>query len=213
MKISNILSIGGGCDSFFLSELLGLRFKGPVDNIGSLKGINGILDLFNNKLYNAVINNDYKESLPNIFGHEWPRFIFNDTHDMVHNDFRLEKTKNELLRRFDNFYNYIERAKNDKSLFFIYSTIYNDCINNKEHTNNVINNLPDHIKKRLIIINCYTFNFDINYPIYLSNHNVLHKIWKLNKCKHDNTIKQFNNWWKDNKYFYEELNNCKYDLI
>ena len=216
ININSIISLGGGCDAMFFSSLLGLRMKGPVDNCGSLNGFNGVIELLDKTLYNSIINDNYYQEDFNLVCLNFNNYVINN-HRMVHNDLKLEKTKNELLNRFNILYNYIELSKIDNSMFYIYSFIEHDLEVNCDY-NIVLNKIPDYIKNKLLFINTYDHIFDINYPIFKLNHNDLFEEFNKTKKNNDITyvkkyIKIFNNWWKDNKYFYEKLNNCKYNYI
>ena len=213
MKITNILSIGGCCDSLFLEKHLHLRYPGPVDNMGPIS--DSFLDtykLFNKDFYNSVINDNYKFKLENAY-EDFPQCHF-DGFFMMHNDYRLSKTKTELINRLNNFNEYLNKAKNDKSLFFMYSAIFNDGYLNEDDVNLTLNKIPEYVKNRLIFINCRknkVKNLDKfkikNYPIFYCDDSLFGN-------KPDNyIIKLFNKWWKNNKKFYEIINNEKYELI
>ena len=212
MKIKNILSIGSGCDSMFLLNILNLRYKGPVDNIGSLIGFPAIKELFDKTFYNNVLNknyifNDYNNINQNPFG-----FKFGNWH-CIHNDLHQQKYYDILVNRLNNFYEYLDEAKNNKQLFFMYCVFWNDvCYYDEKTYNECLNYLPKFVKDRLLILDAgHLPEFKLgNYPIYRGTTNKELSDPYSDKIK---IINDFNNWWSKNKQFYEELNNCKYDLI
>lgn len=213
ININSIISLGGGCDAMFVESLLGLRVKGPVDNCGSLTGFNGVIEVLDKTLYDSVINNNYYQEDFNYVGLDFNNYIINN-HRMVHNDLQLEKTKIELLNRFNTLYNYIEKSKNDNTAFFIYSFIDNDYYCNRDYNYNIIlDKIPNYIKNKLLFIDVYNHSFNISYPTLTLNHDELYNAFQKTKNKDLNFVKKFNEWWKDNKYFYENLNNCKYNII
>ena len=65
----------------------------------------------------------------------------------------------------------------------------------------------------LLFIDVYNHSFNISYPILTLNHDELYNAFQKTKNKDLNFVKKFNEWWKYNKYFYENLNNCKYNII
>lgn len=221
MKINKIMSIGSCCDSMFLCDHLGLREKGPVDNMGTCSNsITDVIKLFNGDFLKSIITNNFYYKNENPFAENIPMCFF-DGYFMMHNDYRLKKTKITLLERLQKFYNYCKLAEHNKNYFFIYSIIWNDeRISNIQHQK-ILNYLPKYVKNRLIIINgrLKRWNFETesfyneyinisNYPIFYYDTDEL-KI-KTNK---EDIINKFNLFWKENKWFYENLNNCKYDNI
>lgn len=207
-KIEKIISIGASCDSMFFCNQLNLRTKGPVDNmIGHFKYV---YKLFNNDFLKSIINNNYSFSNTNIYD-DYKLCQF-DGYQMVHNNFRLKKTKNELLNRIQVFNEYCKEASKNNNYFFVYSTIYNDRYLIKSDIINTFIMLPDYVKKRLLFVNGRmsekNFNeiFNINYPVFTYNTELLR-----NPENKQIVITMFFEFWKENKHIYENLNNCKYD--
>ena len=210
-KIEKIISIGASCDGMYLCNWLILRTKGPVDNMNGT--LNNIYKLFNGDFLKLILDNNYN-FFENIYEKKFDMCQF-DGYQMIHNDFKLEKTKKELLNRILLFDEYFKKSKNNKNYFFIYSFAYEDTyfIND---INIYINNLPDYIKKRLLILNGRLNDKDLN---IIRNNNFIYPIFNYctdyirkpnNKEIVSNKFLQF---WKENKHFYEELNNCKYEDI
>lgn len=205
------MSIGACCTSLFFMKNLNLRIPGPVDNLRG-DDLSSCIKLLNGDFYNSIVNNTYLFLDEKWEGINICKF---DGFDMIHNDFHLNKTKYELLKRYNNLLQYLEKSKTNKEMFFVLS--YRDVDSeylNKDTISNIENNLPEYIKNRLIVIleteiggQCAENFPDIGYytkfytPYYIMRDD-------------KNTLKdQFNNWWKLNKINYEIRNKCKYDLL
>jgi len=209
-KIEKIISIGASCDSMFFCNQLNLRTKGPVDNmIGYFKYV---YKLFNDDFLKSIINNNYSFSNTNIWDdYELCQF---DGYQMIHNDFKLKKTKIELLNRIQVFNEYCKEASKNNNYFFVYSTIHTDHYLIKSDIINTFIMLPDYVKKRLLFVNGrmteknFSEIFNINYPVFTYDTELLRK--SENK---QIVITMFSEFWKENKHFYEELNSCKYEDI
>ena len=214
MKIKSILSIGGNCAALYFTKLFNLRYQGPVDNLGGNICITN--KLFNGEFQKTIENNTYKIDDHNFSGKFPYSFYISDWH-MVHNDLKLQKVKNELLKRIDNFNKYIELAKTDKSLFFIYATNWGkDCEYSKNEIDNAIQNLPKYIVNKLLIIDGCTFGkFELDtIPIYHINHELITKLYYDNNENEIQLFKnEYNNWWQNNKKYYEDINQVTYDLL
>lgn len=213
--------IGSGCHAMFLSSLLGLRNKGPIDNVSLINGIIDIKYLFDNSLLDEIKNNEYEninECNPPE-DNRFPQYTFKH-YLFVHNDINLEKTKVEFFYRYNKFLIYLNEAKNNPELFFVYSINENDLLLSEEEKLIGLNYIPQFVKNRLIFVNPIywlekTYKIS-NYPVYesstrLRNHFIDLRVNQLDKDQL--IINEFNNWWKTNKCFYEDLNNCKYDLL
>lgn len=221
MTINKILSIGSCCEGLFMTKKLGLRYPGPVDNLG-LKGFKYTYKLFNNEFYKSVILNEYSFwKRDNIYYNPWEEnnhpvtffginknFDNTDNYFMMHNDYRQDKVKKELIKRIKSFYKYIDHARYDKSLFFIYSIIYEDENITDNEIQQTLEILPDYVKNRLIILECGRLHSKCAIENYFP---VFHdKIRETN----DIALKlKFYKWWLKNKYFYENQNNTKYDEL
>ena len=208
MKINKIISIGSCCDSMFLCDYFGLREKGPVDNMLTVNGsILDIYKLFNNDFFNSVINDNYYFTNYNHWD-IYPLCVF-DGYSMIHNDYRLEKTKIELIKRINNFQYYCNLSKNNKNYFFIYSVGWEDNKVSSKEQQNIIDLLPLYVRKKLLVINGRLEKYKfLNYPVFNYDTNKLKIIDNQNDI-----INKFNLFWEENKWFYENLNNCKYDNI
>ena len=213
MKIKNLISLGVSCGSLFFMNGLQLRTPGPVDNLGG-DNLCSCIKLLNGSFYKSIIDNTYYFTNDNI--HDVYEVCHFDGFYMIHNDFHLSKTKNELIKRYNNLLKYLEEAKTDKEMFFILSHISDDQFLSKDDMNYLINNIPLYIKNRLIIIgenwdecgiNTNKYPLIDNYPLYSVDISILRNI-NTNILKND-----FNNWWNINKHFYEERNKCNYDLL
>ena len=208
MKINKIISIGSCCDSMFFCNQLCLREKGPVDNMLIANGsILKIYKLFNNDFFNSVINDNYYFTNYNHWD-IYPLCIF-DGYSMIHNDYRLEKTKIELIKRINKFQDYCNLSKNNKNYFFVYSTWPEDNKVSSKEQQNIIDLLPLYVRKKLLIINGRLEKYKfLNYPVF--NYDT----YEIRKLENQQDIQnKFSLWWEENKWFYENLNNCKYDNI
>ena len=207
-KLEKVISIGSCCDSLFLSKILNIRERGPVDNMGA-HNFKDIFKLFNGEFLKSILQHTYCYSDYNPFG-DAPMCHF-DGFFMMHNDYRLKKTKVHLLERCHNFELYCNNAKQNKNLFFLYSIIWTDEKLSFKEQINTFNKLPNYVKNKMIIINGRykdtkkIFNF-LNYPIFYYDTNKL----KSNNFN-DDVNKKFKIFWDANKTFYEKRNNCKYD--
>lgn len=215
MTINKFLCIGSACEGLFMTKKLGLRYTGPVDNLG-LRGFKYTYKLFNNEFYNQVISNEYTLDSNNVWDSNYPVTYFGinknfktaDTYFMMHNDYRLQKTRNELIKRLKLLNKYIDNAKNDKSLFFIYSIIYEDEYISDKDIIETLNKLPEFVKNRLLVLDSGRFK----------NKCILENYFPIFKDSIRNTDEsylkvKFNNWWLENKYFYESKNNQEYTQI
>lgn len=206
------MSIGASCGSLFFMKGLGLRIPGPVDNLDAYD-ITQCIKLLNGDFYNSIINKTYHFADKNIDNEDYP-YCFFDGFGMIHNDFRQEKTQKELLKRYNRFLQYLEEAKSDKEMFFVLSHNCQDINLNDNNISYMLNNIPQYIKDRLIIIgeiwlDCgvdpYKFPNIPNYPQYFVDISILRN-YNTDLLKED-----FKKWWIENKSFYEEKNNCTYE--
>jgi len=211
MKIKNLMSIGACCTSLFFMKNLNLRIPGPVDNLRG-DNLSSCIKLLNGDFYNSIINNTYyflDEKWEDIDICQFSGF------QMIHNNFHLDKTKIEIIKRYNNLLKYLEEAKNNKEMFFVisYRDIDRDYLNN-ETISYILNNLPEYIKCRLIVI--LETEIGGQYPEDFPDVGYYTKFYTTCDIMRGDTVilkEQFNNWWKLNKINYEIQNKCKYDLL
>lgn len=126
------ISIGGGCFSNILLTRLdkltnqSIRVAGPIDNLRSIHGIIGSLNLFNRSLEEQLLGKNanpiitVKKDGKKAYDECDKEFKFKDF-AIIHNDWTSDKCRNELKKRFNNFYNFYEKSKTDNNYWFIYT--------------------------------------------------------------------------------------------
>ena len=91
-----------------------------------------------------------------------------------------------------------------------------DCEYSKNEIDNAIQNLPKYIVNKLLIIDGCTFGkFELDtIPIYHINHELITKLYYDNNENEIQLFKnEYNNWWQNNKKYYEDINQVTYDLL
>ena len=208
MKIEKLMCIGSCCDGMFLSKQLGIREKGPVDNMLTLSGsILSIYKLFNGDFITSVLKDNYWFSDCN----HWDNMQLCgfDGYCMIHNDYKLEKTKIELLKRIEIFNKYCEISKTNNNYFFLLCAGWEDINVSTKDKQKTINLLPSYVKNKLIVMNGRIKHYSLlSYPVFNYDTDEIRKPENQQDVQN-----KFSLWWEENKWFYENLNNCKYDNI
>lgn len=132
LEDTKFISFGGGCFSNILltrlDKLTGynIRTAGPIDNLRSIHGIVGSLKLFDKSLEEQLIGAGANPLITNkkdgkkAYDECEQEFKFEDF-AIIHNDWRTQKCKDELKRRFNNFYEFVKNAEDNSNYHFLYT--------------------------------------------------------------------------------------------
>lgn len=161
--IKSLMSIGSCCDGAIFAKNLGIRVKGPVDNLYAGE-IDTTLKLFDRTFEKAAKNRD----LVDVGYTKYANFPaagiggFN----MVHNDIRDLSIYTELVKRIDTFNKYLEEAKTNKDLYFIYTTGELDTKKTVVELSDIKRALPEQVQNRIIVLDtrAHNVNFNIVFP-------------------------------------------------
>lgn len=207
------MSIGVSCGALFFMKGLDLRIPGPVDNLDG-GNLLSTVKLLNGEFYNSIINKTYTFDNEKPDWGEYPTCRFTGF-NMFHNDFHLEKTQNELMKRYNNLLEYLEKAKEDKEMFFVLAHNCADVYLTNDDITNIFNSIPEYIQDRLIIVGEQWLESGVdpkNYPDIPTHPQYIVDISILRRFDITSLLKEdFKKWWIKNKKFYEERNNCQYE--
>ena len=134
------MSIGSNC-VFLACFNREDRLKGPVDNT-SLKGVNGLKLVIENKLYDFIKNNEFQKNHKKENDYrpgdcEWECIYPNKTISFVHNVPEGEKFFNQFKIRCDRLNSFLEDVKENDNKWLIF-TLNGNFV--KYHTGELINN-------------------------------------------------------------------------
>lgn len=124
-EINKIICIGANCIAANFTKSLGIRKKGPMDNIANFPISKAYL-LFNNEIKKAFFKYKYEkrkstEKEKNIFHYEDSVFSFKHGFSVVHNDFSKLSFRISLRKRILAFQRYYKKSIKDTSLWYVYS--------------------------------------------------------------------------------------------
>lgn len=93
--------------------------------------------------------------------------------------------------------------------FFLFCTGWEDINVSTKDKQKTINLLPSYVKNKLIVINGRIKHYSLlSYPVFNYDTDEIRKLENQQDVQN-----KFLLWWEENKWFYENLNNCKYDNI
>ncbi|MCF0125879.1 MAG: hypothetical protein HUK25_04170 [Treponema sp.] len=162
-EIKKLISIGANCIGTDIIHFSGLRVPSPVDNFSGFNIWKSHL-LFNNELKHSLFREDY-ESRPSTtveqkkYWYYSRVFTFNHNYMIVHNDFEDLKFKKSVKKRLNLFKGYYQLSKKESSLWYVYSLDESDKDIDENFMKEIILNLPDCCKNRLICIGMRGKNF------------------------------------------------------
>lgn len=154
--VKKIISIGANCIAADFTKALGIREKGPVDNISDFN-IWKSPTLFTRQFYKDVFHSNYairnssKEQIEKF--HFFNKFFcFSNGMCIVHNDFRKIKFRFSLKRRIVNFRRYYKKSIKQEGLWYVYSLDYLDKQLSENRIRQVRNQLPKVCSEHLIVL-------------------------------------------------------------
>lgn len=123
-----VMSLGSNCtDIYAIND--GVRKRGPLDNLHSKRGLATVDNIFNYRLEECLLDAEYtrKELKHSTIDNDLQvsehycsfETEFED-YRMNHNDFEDPKVKDELRRRIECLYKFIDLVKKEKGCFFVY---------------------------------------------------------------------------------------------
>lgn len=135
-----VMSLGSNCTDIYAIDN-GIRKRGPLDNLHSKRGLATVDNIFNHRLEDCLLNAKYtrKElkhsTIDNDLqaGEHYCDFEteFED-YRMNHNDFEDARVKDELRRRIEYLYKFIDLVKKERGCFFVYCLGMYDFDENKD---------------------------------------------------------------------------------
>lgn len=184
------MCIGCVCEGFMFADIFGTRIQGPVDNMHGYD-FTSVIDLFNGKLFAAILTNNIDKKEINKYYHDYidddKYFRYYCTKDnnkpwnwrTVHTNFELEKRKQSFIERINNFNNFYKELDDDS--WYFYTVADGDNYLTENDINKILNELPQSVINKLIIISGLRFNI----PKFFYNHfRCIHYNFDLN-----------DNWW------------------
>ena len=183
-----ILNIGCLCEGFVLSDMFGLRVPGPVDGLHGWD-FKSTLDIFNGKLFDALLNDKIackeinQDAHVDLFDDDeyyryyCPREDIKWNWRSVHTNFEAKDRKEGLQERINNFNSFNKNLGEDS--YYFYTISDGDQYLTEDTFNYVINNLPEYVIDKLIIISgtrfeipelfynkfrCIYYNFNLSDP-------------------------------------------------
>ena len=196
INIKQTMCIGCLCEGFMFADMFGIRTTGPVDNIHGYN-FKSTLDVFNGKLFDAILSDKIDKTEEN----EAPAWydddnlfryylINNESHwnwRTVHNNFGKTERKEEFKKRINAFNNF--NANLGKSSFYIYAISDGDNELSKEDFNYTIENLPDYVLDKLIIVSGVRFKIP---KIFYKNFRCIHYNYDVGVDENDKVFKSWN---------------------
>lgn len=179
------MNIGCLCEGFVFSQIIGAHIPGPTDGLHGWD-FKSTLDIFNGKLFDAMLNDkiDYKEvnelARTDLYDDdEYFRYYCSKEDGKwnwrsVHSNFEEQHRKDTLKERINNFNNFNKNLNEDS--YYFYTISDGDQYLNEDTFNYVINNLPEYVIDKLVIISglrfeipklfyskfrCIYYNFDL----------------------------------------------------
>lgn len=152
--IDSLMCIGSACEGHELAKKIDLRVKGPVDNLSG-KGFYVVESLFNGTLEKEVLNKSYKVSKidhPELYHTRDTAYDFDCGYSMVHNDITQEETYEEMITRLNIFNKYVEKAKDNPNMYYLYTLNFTDKDLTKEDLKVMISKLPQEIVSKIIVL-------------------------------------------------------------
>lgn len=157
-------TLGGGYTSNIFITYIGAKIDGPVDNTKTFAGFKAVPTLFDGTFKKAVeeqtVFTAVKEKflmLLEVAGY----YYRPETYSKL--TFSLS-----LKNRFKNLETHLNEKTDD--VYFAYSTVDADENLSDRDIKNILSNLPEFVRKRLIIISDATFqniNFKNNFPTFI----------------------------------------------
>lgn len=155
-EVDKIICIGSNCIAADITHSLGVREKGPVDNIADFNIWNA-KSLFNGKIKEFFFNKDFTSRLSTKYEIEQYNyakkvFTFVGNFSIVHNDFEDSAFKKSLKKRIKAFQKFYKKSMKNEKLWYIYSVNYNDDKLTEEHFRILLTELPSCCSERLICV-------------------------------------------------------------
>ena len=155
-EIKKIICIGANCIAADITKSLGIREKGPMDNIANFSISKAYL-LFNKEITKYFFKYKYlKRDASKIEKEKWhfeeKVFEFRSGFSIVHNNFENKKFRFSLRKRLRNFSKFYNKSKKDNSLWYIYSLNFEDKYLNEIELTKIYKTLPECCSERLICI-------------------------------------------------------------
>ena len=182
--IRKVLSIGANCFGADFTSALGVREKGPVDNIADFNIWNSPT-LFSSKFQKDVFLSKYiikKATDEQIQKYNFFPTIFNFPNGMniVHNNFKDLKFKFSLLRRIINFKKYYKKSIKRQDYWYVYSLDSLDAELSENRVKQLRYQLPEACRDKLIILAIRAHNdfFKKYFKYYIELDNEKEYRWK-----------------------------------
>jgi len=154
--IKKVICIGANCIAADITKSLGIREKGPMDNIANFPISKAYL-LFNKEIKKEFFKYRYKKrDAVKVEKEKWhfeeKIFEFRSGFSIVHNNFESKKFRFSLRKRIKNFSRFYKKSKKDNSLWYIYSLNFEDKYLNDIELTKIYKTLPKCCTERLICI-------------------------------------------------------------
>lgn len=182
--IRKVLSIGANCFGADFTNALGVREKGPVDNIADFNIWNSPT-LFSSKFQKDVFHSKYiikKATDEQIQKYNFFPTIFNFPNGMniVHNNFKKINFKFSLLRRIINLKKYYKKSIKRQDYWYVYSLDFLDAELSENRVKQLCYQLPEACRAKLIILAIRARNefFKKYFKYYLELDNEKEYRWK-----------------------------------
>lgn len=154
--IESLMCIGSLCEGHEFAKDLGIRVKGPVDNLAGW-GFSSIVDLFNGNFARTVQEKKFipikldNEGRTNVVpvGYQ----ICNYT--MIHNDLSKKETYKELAERVVIFEDYLIRSRTNENMYYLYTISDKDVNIDISEIQSVLNNIPAHVRNKIITLHTW----------------------------------------------------------
>ena len=161
IHINKTMCIGACCEGFMFADIINTRILGPVDNMWALD-FRCICELFNNTLFNKVLNNDCTINTNKIFceGDDDEFIRWYGCYGQGHVNLQLPNRLESFNKRINNFNNF---DINKEGNYYLYTISINDHELSKEDIFNIINKLNFDAINKIIIIGTPRFPIPQNF--------------------------------------------------
>ena len=161
-NIKKLISIGANCIGADFSKSLGIREKGPVDNIAHFniwKSFSLFDDTFKKYIFKSkYLIRDSSDIEINKYNFYKKKFIFDSGIMIVHNNFKSYKFKKSLRKRIRVFKRYYKRSLKDKTLWYLYSLEISDELLDINRIKQIKESLPPSCTERMIVLGIRAHN-------------------------------------------------------
>lgn len=151
--IESLMCIGSLCEGHEFAKDLGIRIKGPVDNLAG-DGFYSIECLFSGIFRRIIIE---KSFIPIKLEEDKKHGILPvgykiGPYTMIHNDLSKKETYREMFDRVCLFEKYLIDSRDNNSMYYLYTLSETDELLTESDIRNILNKLPDFVQSRIITL-------------------------------------------------------------